>query len=187
MDWRQHRLVSWRRGTRYTIQHTVRITNALSENGVLWQLLLILGWAWIFIALCLSSIFNNGYTKMLVTSVGMNTIWGEMMSSISLDTNEQTPLQVRLNKLTSSIDKVGLAVAFLVLVVLLVWYFTGNTTDENGNKEFNGNSTKVDDILNAVVGYVAAAVTIVVVAILEGLPLAVTLTLAYSMKRMMAD
>ena len=129
----------------------------------------------------------DGYARMLVTLVGMNTIWGEMMSSISRDTNEQTPLQVRLNRLTSSIGKVGLAVAFLVLVVLLVRYFTGNTEDENGNKEFNGSSTKFNDILNAVVGIVAAAVTIVVVAIPEGLPLAVTLTLAYSMKRMMAD
>jgi Ca2+-transporting ATPase len=129
----------------------------------------------------------DGYARMLVTSVGMYTTWGEMMSSIIRDTNEQTPLQARLNKLTSSIGKVGLAVAFLVLVVLLVRYFTGNTEDEYGNKEFNGSKTKVDDILNAVVGIVAAAVTIVVVAIPEGLPLAVTLTLAYSMKRMMVD
>ncbi|XVF66594.1 hypothetical protein PTKIN_Ptkin10aG0049800 [Pterospermum kingtungense] len=106
---------------------------------------------------------------------------------ISRDTNERTPLQARLNKLTSSIGKVGLAVAFLVLVVLLVRYFTGNTKDENGNQEFNRGKTKTDDIINAVVGIVAAVVTIVVVAIPEGLPLAVTLTLAYSMKRMMAD
>ncbi|KAI3469634.1 hypothetical protein Pfo_026297 [Paulownia fortunei] len=129
----------------------------------------------------------DGYAKMLVTSVGMNTFWGEMMSTISRDSDEQTPLQARLNKLTSSIGKVGLAVAFLVLAVLLVRYFTGNTEDENGNKEFNGSKTKVDDVINAVVGIIAAAVTIVVVAIPEGLPLAVTLTLAYSMKRMMAD
>ncbi|XVF63030.1 hypothetical protein PTKIN_Ptkin09bG0056000 [Pterospermum kingtungense] len=129
----------------------------------------------------------DGYARMLVTSVGMNTTWGQMMSQISRDTNEQTPLQTRLNKLTSSIGKVGLAVAFLVLVVLLVRYFTGNTTDENGNQEFIRGKTKADDIVNAVVGIVAAAVTIVVVAIPEGLPLAVTLTLAYSMKRMMAD
>ncbi|KAL0376664.1 UNVERIFIED_CONTAM: putative calcium-transporting ATPase 13, plasma membrane-type [Sesamum calycinum] len=129
----------------------------------------------------------DGYAKMLVTSVGMSTTWGEMMSTISRDSDEQTPLQARLNKLTSSIGKVGLAVAFLVLVVLLVRYFTGNTKDENGNKEFNGSKTKVDDVINAVVGIIAAAVTIVVVAIPEGLPLAVTLTLAYSMKRMMAD
>ncbi|PIN02933.1 Calcium transporting ATPase [Handroanthus impetiginosus] len=129
----------------------------------------------------------DGYAKMLVTSVGMNTFWGAMMSSISRDSDEQTPLQARLSKLTSSIGKVGLAVAFLVLVVLLVRYFTGNTEDENGNQEFNGSKTKVDDVINAVVGIIAAAVTIVVVAIPEGLPLAVTLTLAYSMKRMMAD
>ncbi|CBI25052.3 unnamed protein product, partial [Vitis vinifera] len=104
----------------------------------------------------------DGYARMLVTSVGMNTAWGEMMSSISRDTNERTPLQARLDKLTSSIGKVGLAVAFLVLVVLLIRYFTGHTKDENGQREYN-------------------------VAIPEGLPLAVTLTLAYSMKRMMAD
>ncbi|KAK8709644.1 hypothetical protein V6N13_060657 [Hibiscus sabdariffa] len=129
----------------------------------------------------------DGYARMLVTSVGMNTTWGQMMCQISRDTDEETPLQARLNKLTSAIGKVGLAIAFLVLVVLLVRYFTGNTTDEKGNQEFNGNKTKSDDIINAVVGIVAAAVTIVVVAIPEGLPLAVTLTLAYSMKRMMAD
>ncbi|XP_065863206.1 putative calcium-transporting ATPase 13, plasma membrane-type, partial [Euphorbia lathyris] len=129
----------------------------------------------------------DGYGTMVVTSVGMNTTWGEMMSHISRDNNEETPLQVRLNKLTSAIGKIGLAVAFLVLVVLLVRYFTGNTKDEFGNVEFNGSKTKADDIVNSVVGIVAAAVTIVVVAIPEGLPLAVTLTLAYSMKRMMAD
>ncbi|XP_044483971.1 putative calcium-transporting ATPase 13, plasma membrane-type [Mangifera indica] len=129
----------------------------------------------------------DGYGRMVVTSVGMNTLWGQMMSQISRDNDEQTPLQARLNKLTSSIGKVGLTVAFLVLVVLMTRYFTGNTTDENGNKEFIGSKTKVDNIVNAVVGIVASAVTIVVVAIPEGLPLAVTLTLAYSMKRMMRD
>ncbi|GLT99529.1 hypothetical protein SLE2022_169650 [Rubroshorea leprosula] len=129
----------------------------------------------------------DGYARMLVTSIGMNTTWGQMMSQLTGDIKEQTPLQVQLNKLTSTIGKVGLPVAFSALVVLLVRYFTGNTRDENGSIEFNGSSAKSNDIINAVVGIVAAAVTIVVVATAEGLPLAVTLTLAYSMKRMMAD
>ncbi|KAK3441249.1 hypothetical protein EUGRSUZ_B01474, partial [Eucalyptus grandis] len=135
----------------------------------------------------------DGYARMLVVSVGMNTAWGEMMSSISGDSNERTPLQARLDKLTSSIGKVGLAVAFLVLVVLLVRYFTGNTKDENGNKEYNGIKTSMDDVLNGVVKIVAKLVRktrvaqLVVVAIPESLRLAVTLTLAYSVKRMMAD
>ncbi|XP_061369094.1 calcium-transporting ATPase 12, plasma membrane-type [Gastrolobium bilobum] len=129
----------------------------------------------------------DGYAQMLVTSVGINTAWGQMMSSISRDTNERTPLQARLDKLTSSIGKVGLSVAFLVLLVLLIRYFTGNTQDQNGIKEFRRGRTDINDTFNAVVSIVAAAVTIVVVAIPEGLPLAVTLTLAYSMKRMIAD
>ncbi|XP_030509374.2 putative calcium-transporting ATPase 13, plasma membrane-type [Cannabis sativa] len=129
----------------------------------------------------------DGYAKMLVTSVGMNTTWGQMMSQINSDSNEQTPLQARLDKLTSAIGKVGLTVALLVLIVLFVRYFTGTTKDEYGNKKFNGSKTKIDDIVNAAVEIIAAAVTIVVVAIPEGLPLAVTLTLAYSMKRMMTD
>jgi Ca2+-transporting ATPase len=129
----------------------------------------------------------DGYAQMLVASVGMNTAWGEMMSSISNDSNERTPLQSRLDKLTSSIGKVGLTVASLVLVVMLIRYFTKNTNDENGVGEYKGSKSSTDDVLNAVVNIIAVAVTIVVVAIPEGLPLAVTLTLAYSMKRMMAD
>ncbi|XP_057466984.1 putative calcium-transporting ATPase 13, plasma membrane-type [Actinidia eriantha] len=129
----------------------------------------------------------DGFGRMLVTSVGMNTTWGSMMSTISRDSNEQTPLQARLNKLSSSIGKIGLAVAFLFLVALLVRYFTGNTKDKNGNVKFNGSKTKADDVINSVVDIISAAVIIVVIAIPEGLPLAVTLTLAYSMKRMTAD
>lgn len=129
----------------------------------------------------------DGCSRMMVTSVGMNTSWGEMMSSITRDTNEQTPLQERLNKLTSSIGKVGLAVAAFVLGVMLIRYFTGNTQDQNGNREFKGVDRDWNDVFNSVLRVVSTAVTIVVVAIPEGLPLAVTLTLAYSMKRMMAD
>ncbi|KAK6164625.1 hypothetical protein DH2020_001489 [Rehmannia glutinosa] len=129
----------------------------------------------------------DGWSRMVVVSVGMNTAWGEMMSSITRDSNEQTPLQERLNKLTSSIGKVGLAVASFVLVVMLIRYFTGNTENDDGFQEFNGVDRDLNDVFNSVLRIVSAAVTIVVVAIPEGLPLAVTLTLAYSMKRMMAD
>ncbi|GKU86484.1 hypothetical protein SLEP1_g1000 [Rubroshorea leprosula] len=48
---------------------------------------------------------GDGYAQMLVVSVGMNTAWGEMMSSITRDTNERTPLQAWLDKLTYYIGK----------------------------------------------------------------------------------
>ncbi|XWS64693.1 hypothetical protein CRYUN_Cryun05aG0025200 [Craigia yunnanensis] len=129
----------------------------------------------------------DGFGSMLVTSVGMNTAWGQMMSSINRESDEETPLQARLNKLTSFIGKIGLAVAILVLAVLLIRYFTGNTKDDKGNIEYIRGKTKLGSIMNSVVDIMSVAITIVVVAIPEGLPLAVTLTLAYSMKQMMAD
>ncbi|XP_068332190.1 putative calcium-transporting ATPase 13, plasma membrane-type [Pyrus communis] len=130
----------------------------------------------------------DGYGELLVASVGMNSTWGEMMSLISRDTSDQqTPLQARLSKLTPLMAKIGLGVAFLVFVVLVARYFTGNTKNKSEFGKFEGNKTKIDDVVNAAVDMVAVAVIIVVIAIPEGFPLAVTLTLAYSMKKMMAD
>ncbi|XP_060218170.1 putative calcium-transporting ATPase 13, plasma membrane-type [Lycium barbarum] len=129
----------------------------------------------------------DGYGHMLVTSVGKNNAWGQMMCTITDDKNEQTPLQHRLNKLTKYIGNVGLLVAFLVLITLMIRYFTGHSENDSGQKEFVGSKTKADDIMNSLIRIIAAAVTIIVVAIPEGLPLAVTLTLAYSMRRMMLD
>ncbi|KAF5461682.1 hypothetical protein F2P56_017761 [Juglans regia] len=129
----------------------------------------------------------DGSGTMLVTSVGINTEWGLLMASISEDTGEETPLQVRLNGVATFIGMVGLSVAVSVLVVLLVRYFTGHTKDTNGNKQFQAGTTKLGDAVDGAIKIVTVAVTIVVVAVPEGLPLAVTLTLAYSMRKMMAD
>ncbi|XP_031274561.1 calcium-transporting ATPase 12, plasma membrane-type-like [Pistacia vera] len=130
----------------------------------------------------------DGYGQMLVVSVGMNTTWGRMMSSIADDqSNEKTQLQARLDKLICSIEKLGFSLAFLVLAYLLFNYFTGKTKDKNGNKEYNGSKTDLDAIFKSVAHILTATVATLVAAILSGLPVAVTLTLAYSMKRMMAD
>uniref|UniRef100_A0A6M2EVQ6 Calcium-transporting ATPase n=1 Tax=Populus davidiana TaxID=266767 RepID=A0A6M2EVQ6_9ROSI len=129
----------------------------------------------------------DGSGTMLVTGVGINTEWGLLMASISEDTGEETPLQVRLNGVATFIGIVGLTVALLVLVVLLVRYFTGHTKNFDGSPEFVAGKTKVSTAVDGAVKILTVAVTIVVVAVPEGLPLAVTLTLAYSMRKMMRD
>lgn len=129
----------------------------------------------------------DGVGTMMVTGVGINTEWGLLMASISEDNGEETPLQVRLNGVATFIGIVGLAVAFLVLAVLLVRFFTGHTTKKDGSPAFVKGRTSVSDAVDGVIKIVTIAVTIVVVAVPEGLPLAVTLTLAYSMRKMMAD
>ncbi|KAI5059228.1 hypothetical protein GOP47_0025547 [Adiantum capillus-veneris] len=130
---------------------------------------------------------DDGHGLMVVTSVGMLTEWGQLMASLTEDTNEETPLQVRLNGVATLIGKVGTTVAVLVLCVLLVFYFVGRTEGPNNSGKFMSGQTSKTEIFNAVVQIFETAVTIVVVAVPEGLPLAVTLTLAYAMKKMIAD
>ncbi|KAK4394994.1 Calcium-transporting ATPase 9, plasma membrane-type [Sesamum angolense] len=129
----------------------------------------------------------DGAGTMLVTGVGINTEWGLLMASISEDNGEETPLQVRLNGVATFIGIVGLSVALLVLVVLLARYFTGTSRNADGSVQFVRGTTTVSKTIDGVIHIITAAVTIVVVAVPEGLPLAVTLTLAFSMKKMMAD
>ncbi|XP_027187299.1 calcium-transporting ATPase 9, plasma membrane-type-like isoform X2 [Cicer arietinum] len=129
----------------------------------------------------------DGVGSMLVTSVGINTEWGLLMATISEDTGEETPLQVRLNGVATFIGIVGLTVAAAVLAVLLGRYFSGNTKDLDGKVQFVAGETSISDAVDGVIKIFTIAVTIVVVAVPEGLPLAVTLTLAYSMRKMMAD
>ncbi|XP_057548276.1 calcium-transporting ATPase 9, plasma membrane-type-like isoform X1 [Amaranthus tricolor] len=129
----------------------------------------------------------DGFGNMVVTGVGINTEWGLLMASISEDTGEETPLQVRLNGVATFIGMVGLSVALAVLVVLVVRYLTGHTKDPNGQVQFISGKTSFSEIMDGLIKIFTIAVTIVVVAVPEGLPLAVTLTLAYSMRKMMAD
>ncbi|KAG6509192.1 hypothetical protein ZIOFF_034583 [Zingiber officinale] len=130
----------------------------------------------------------DGYGNMLVTAVGMNTEWGILMASISEDNGEETPLQVRLNGLATFIGIVGLTVAGIVLRYNNYFrYFTGNTKDPDGTVQFVKGQTSTKAAVNGAIKLFTVAVTIVVVAVPEGLPLAVTLTLAYSMRKMMTD
>jgi P-type Ca2+ transporter type 2C len=129
----------------------------------------------------------DGCDHMLVTAVGTDTTWGEMTGSITREKTEPTPLQEHLEALTSNIGKVGIAVAVLVFVVLTARHFTGSTRDEQGNPTFDRHHVSFNTVFTALVGIFQQAITIIVVAIPEGLPLAVMLTLAFSMKRMVKE
>ncbi|CAN6451086.1 unnamed protein product [Victoria cruziana] len=129
----------------------------------------------------------DGYGSMLVTGVGLNTEWGLLMASISEDNGEETPLQVRLNGVATFIGTVGLVVAVTVLLVLLIRYLSGHTKNPDGSVQFRFGEKSAGTAFNGIVRIITIAVTIVVVAVPEGLPLAVTLTLAYSMRKMMMD
>ena len=89
-----------------------------------------------------------------------------------------TPLQQKLEIIAKKIGKFGLYSALLILAILLLRF--GIT--KGINKDWN---SSVD--LKELISYVILSVTVIVVAIPEGLPLSVTLSLAVSVKKMLAD
>ncbi|WVZ59839.1 hypothetical protein U9M48_009932 [Paspalum notatum var. saurae] len=122
----------------------------------------------------------DGSCKMLVTAVGMQTQWGKLMASITESGHDETPLQAKLNGVANTIGNIGLLFALLTFVVL--------SQGLVGQKYHDGLllSWTGEDVLE-ILEHFAIAVTIIVVAVPEGLPLAVTLSLAFAMKKMMND
>ncbi|GKV43766.1 hypothetical protein SLEP1_g51018 [Rubroshorea leprosula] len=121
----------------------------------------------------------NADARMLVTSVGMNTTWKQMMSKKSVE-NDHTPLQIKVKKLARSVRKVS---DIILILLVVVNNFTNNGIDKNKNTE-DSSKTKAQNVVNAVKGIVAAAAIIVSVVVPESLPLIVKLTLAKAMERM---
>ncbi|KAI1316721.1 hypothetical protein EDD11_009537 [Mortierella claussenii] len=113
----------------------------------------------------------------VVTGVGQNSFHGKTMMSLRTEA-EDTPLQIKLNYLAERIAKLGSMAALLMLIVLIIRYFVG----------FKRNGTPASaEIVKSLVQIVITAVTVVVVAVPEGLPLAVTLALAFATTRMLKD
>lgn len=121
---------------------------------------------------------SQGFGLMLVTAVGPYSTEGKLRD-LSEQQEETTPLQVKLAKLADSIGKAGLWSAIATVGVLYGRFFleliVGDVTWNSGTHP------------RELVGYFIIGVTIVVVAIPEGLPLAVTISLAYSVKKMQKE
>uniref|UniRef100_A0A0E0F9C2 Calcium-transporting ATPase n=1 Tax=Oryza meridionalis TaxID=40149 RepID=A0A0E0F9C2_9ORYZ len=123
---------------------------------------------------------QDGSAKMIVTAVGMRTEWGKLMNTLSEGGEDETPLQVKLNGVATIIGKIGLVFAILTFLVLLVRFLIDKGMTVGLLKWYSTDALTI-------VNYFATAVTIIVVAVPEGLPLAVTLSLAFAMKKLMND
>lgn len=116
---------------------------------------------------------TEGVGTFLVTGTGIHSTHGKTMLSLAED-NDPTPLQSKLNVLAEYIAKLGGAAALLLFVVLLIKFLAQLRSNDGTPSE------KAQQFLNILI----QAVTIVVVAVPEGLPLAVTLALAFATKQM---
>ncbi|KAI7903186.1 PMCA-type calcium-translocating P-type ATPase [Cokeromyces recurvatus] len=119
----------------------------------------------------------EGICSYLVTGIGENSYYGRTMMALRSEP-ESTPLQEKLNALAELIAKLGSAAGLLMLIVLLIRYFASWRY---------GVPDQPTEIVMDIMKILIVVVTIVVVAVPEGLPLAVTLALAYATQRMLKD
>ncbi|KNC45963.1 plasma membrane calcium ATPase [Thecamonas trahens ATCC 50062] len=124
---------------------------------------------------------SQGFGTMLVTAVGEHTLWGETLALLSKGNPEpKTPLQRKLHKLATDIGKAGFVFAIIVFLVLTISFLIKESQTKDG---VEADTHTFSEILE----FIIIAITIVVVAVPEGLPLAVTISLAYSMSKMYKD
>jgi len=127
---------------------------------------------------CRGTSVADGHGVIEVKKVGDATEYGKVFEGVQIDSSVKTPLDEQLHKLASLISRISYAIAALVLVGRLFLYFHTPSHSLNAINwvDFGGY------LLNTLM----IAITVVVVAVPEGLPMSVTLSLAYSMRRMMA-
>ncbi|OAQ82585.1 calcium-translocating P-type ATPase, PMCA-type [Purpureocillium lilacinum] len=115
----------------------------------------------------------DGVGKLLVTAVGQNSSHGRTMMLLREDPG-LTPLQSKLNVLAGYIAKLGSGAGCLLFVVLLIEFLARLPGNEESPEEKGQNFLQI----------LITSITIIVVAVPEGLPLAVTLSLAFATRRM---
>ena len=123
-----------------------------------------------------STMVMNGRGEFVVTAVGDATEIGKVAKKSTEQTAVQTPLYVQLDKLAKMISKVGSVVSVAAFVIFLVHDILTNPAW--GGKDY---FYMAEIVLN----YFMMAVTLIVMAVPEGLPMAVTLSLALNMRRML--
>ena len=116
-----------------------------------------------------------------VLKVGDNTESGKVFEAAQVDEGEATPLSEKLDNLADLITKTSYVFAGLIIVGRLIAYFVFGSHPSFADSE--GWITFVSYLLNTIM----IAVTLIVVAVPEGLPMSVTLSLAFSMKRLMKE
>ena len=117
----------------------------------------------------------DGYGIVVITAVGDHTEAGRVTEQSTVQTDEPTPLDRQLTRLSQLIGRVGIALSILIFCVML------------GKAVFVGDLLEKDwlTISQQVLHIFMVSVALIVMAVPEGLPMSITLSLAMSMRRML--
>lgn len=140
----------------------------------------------------------SGEGRMLSIMVGDDSCVGMILKTLTFEPSP-TPLQEKLERIATDIGKMGTYIAILIIHVLLFRYFLEGLgqrkVDLFGGEQCNPIPgfehvecrKLITNALSLWIGYFIVGVAIIVVAVPEGLPLAVMISLAYSIQRMLQD
>lgn len=123
-----------------------------------------------------STMVMNGRGEFVVTAVGDATEIGKVAKKSTEQTSVETPLHMQLDKLAKMISKVGSVVSVAAFFIFLIHDILTNPAW--GGKDYFY-------MAEIVLKYFMMAVTLIVMAVPEGLPMAITLSLALNMRRML--
>ena len=123
-----------------------------------------------------STMVMNGRGEFVVTAVGDATEIGKVAKKSTEQTSVETPLHMQLDKLAKMISKVGSVVSVAAFFIFLIHDILTNLAW--GGKDYFY-------MAEIVLKYFMMAVTLIVMAVPEGLPMAITLSLALNMRRML--
>lgn len=123
-----------------------------------------------------STMVMNGRGEFVVTAVGDATEIGKVAKKSTEQTSVETPLNMQLDKLAKMISKVGSVVSVAAFFIFLIHDILTNPAW--GGKDYFY-------MAEIVLKYFMMAVTLIVMAVPEGLPMAITLSLALNMRRML--
>ena len=123
---------------------------------------------------------TDGHGIMRVERVGDATEIGKVARQATEQSQEQTPLNIQLSRLASLIGKAGFTIAILTFII-----FTSKDLYEYLSVTAVTDWHQWLDIARIVLKYFMMAVTLIVVAVPEGLPMSVSLSLALNMRRML--
>ena len=124
---------------------------------------------------CRGSMVMEGHGVFMVEKVGDATEWGKVYRGAQIDNKIKTPLNEQLDRLGHGITVASYVIAGLIVALRMVMYFI----------DLDGQPFQWMDFARFTLNTLMIAVTLIVVAVPEGLPMSVTLSLALSMRRML--
>ena len=130
------------------------------------------------------TVITMGEAMMRVERVGMNTYYGMVAKDVQIETRE-SPLKYRLSRLASQISKIGYVMA---VVVALAYLFNAIVVDNGFVAERIITELKdYKGLFSTFLRALTLMITVVVVAVPEGLPMMITVVLSANMKKMLND